>query len=66
MEKMPSPLALTVKVTDIADIDPQRIFSDYVHKIVSFILEMNFLAASHGDLNPADFAISTAHLLQSV
>jgi hypothetical protein len=26
---------------------------------------MNFPAASHGELNPADFAISTAHSLQS-
>jgi hypothetical protein len=27
MEKMPSPLVLTVKVSGIADIDPQRIFA---------------------------------------
>jgi hypothetical protein len=40
MEKMPSPLALTVKVTGIADIDPLKNFSDYVHKIVSFIMEL--------------------------
>ena len=51
MEKMPSPLVLTVKETGIADIDPQRIFSDYMHKIVSFILELkNRLSRSAGSI----------------
>jgi hypothetical protein len=55
--------------------DVAEIFSDYVHKIGSFILEMNFSGTSHGvsmkekfnpntascgDLNPTEFAISTS------
>jgi hypothetical protein len=42
------PFILIVPDCDASAGDAAEIFSDYVHKIGSFILEMNFPAASHG------------------